>query len=192
MNLEGSHRTLVLANISSERTSIPEGLRLGHYKEAEPCDPNLAPISSPTYPASSLQCSSRKSWNYYRSSQTFLQQWNSVRAAPLCCSSPRKKPNMRAEEDHLTTQMMMMVEASTSPWSSPVVLARKKDGTMRFSFDYQGLNYVTINDAQPLPCIDELLESLSGANYFSTLDLQSRYTGRCHSTPRTKRKRHSR
>jgi len=68
-----------------------------------------------------------------------------------------------------------VVEESDSPWSSPIVLVRKKDGTMRFCIDYRKLNSVTKKDAYPLPRIDESFDTLGGSQYFSTLDLASGY-----------------
>ena len=66
-----------------------------------------------------------------------------------------------------------VIQPSKSPWSSPVVLVRKKDGTHRFCVDYRGLNSVTKIDTFPLPRIDDLLDQLGGSKFFSTLDLAS-------------------
>ena len=66
-----------------------------------------------------------------------------------------------------------IIEISTSPWSSPVVLIPKKDGSKRFCVDYRKLNQKTITETWPLPRIDDILTRLSGSKYFSTLDLIS-------------------
>ena len=63
----------------------------------------------------------------------------------------------------------------TSPWSSPIVLVTKKDGTKRFCVDYRKLNSVTVKDSYPIPRTDETLDSLTGSKWFSTLDLCSGY-----------------
>eukprot|EP00795_Rhopilema_esculentum_P001442 gene1442-biopygen10090 len=70
---------------------------------------------------------------------------------------------------------VLLHKVSSSPWSSPVVLVKKKDGTTRFCIDYRKLNAVTRKDSYHLPRIDDALDSLAGSRYFTTLDLQSGY-----------------
>lgn len=68
-----------------------------------------------------------------------------------------------------------IIEPSDSPWSSPVVLVKKKTGDWRFCVDYRRLNSVTIRDVYPLPRIQNALGRLEGSQYFSIMDLQSGY-----------------
>ncbi len=67
------------------------------------------------------------------------------------------------------------ITKSSGPWCSPIVLVRKKDGTIYVCVDYHKLNDVTHKDAYPLPIIDEILDALQGAKYFCSIDLGSGY-----------------
>ena len=63
----------------------------------------------------------------------------------------------------------------SSPCGSPIVLVQKNDGTWRIFFDYRDLNKITVRNRYPIPRIDDLLDQLMGAKYFSKIDLKSGY-----------------
>ncbi|KRY22779.1 Transposon Ty3-G Gag-Pol polyprotein [Trichinella patagoniensis] len=98
--------------------------------------------------------------------------------APAVKLPPRRLPQAQREVvDHLIREMLHagVIELPSGLWSSPVVLVRKKDLSPRFCVHYRRLKAVTRVDAQPIPRIDDTLNALAGAKWFSTLYLASGY-----------------
>ena len=85
------------------------------------------------------------------------------------------KKKLMAEKEIADQLRLGVIVPSTSPWSSPVQMVTKKDGTIRFCIDYRKLNGCTKKNSYPLPRIDETIDSLGGNQWFCTLDLQSGY-----------------
>jgi len=88
-----------------------------------------------------------------------------------------RNPAMQAVIDMEVEKMLQegIIEPFSSPWSSPVVVVRKRDGTHRFCIDFRRVNEITTPDAYPLPQITATLDKLRGAKYLTTLDLKSGY-----------------
>ena len=102
---------------------------------------------------------------------------NTGEAPPIHQQARRMPYHQRETVKKMLDDMLQqdVIEASSGPWSSPIVLARKKDGTLRFCVDFRRINDVTKKEVHPLPRIDETLDMLGGAKWFSTLDLASGY-----------------
>ncbi|KAK9700984.1 Reverse transcriptase (RNA-dependent DNA polymerase) [Popillia japonica] len=87
--------------------------------------------------------------------------------------SPAMQKIVNQELDKMLAQGV--VERSSSPWSSPILLIPKKDNTYRFCVDYRKLNAVTKRDAYPLPYVSHILDKLRDSKYLTTLDIKSAY-----------------
>lgn len=89
----------------------------------------------------------------------------------------RYNPTQKDEIEHQVKELLQngMIQPSSSPFASPVILARKKTGDWRLRVDYRRLNALTVKNKYPLPVIDELLDELQGAMWFTSLDLSSGY-----------------
>ena len=96
---------------------------------------------------------------------------------PILVRPFRKSPKERELENKMTEEYIKSGVAgkSMSPWGFPVVLAAKKDGTVRFCVDYRKANEVLGKPKYPLPRIDDDVDSMSGAQIFSTIDLKAAY-----------------
>jgi len=68
-----------------------------------------------------------------------------------------------------------IIRPSNSSWSSPVVLAKKKDNTERFCIDYRKLNNLTLKDNYPLPRVDDIFDNIGQCKIFKTIDLDRGY-----------------
>jgi hypothetical protein len=102
----------------------------------------------------------------------YTEEGPPIRSRPYS-SSPTEQTFIKEEIQRMLDSGL--IRPSSSPWTSPVVLVRKKNGKLRFCVDYRKLNSITKKDAYPLPRIDEMLNTLKGSKWFSTLDLASGY-----------------
>ena len=98
-------------------------------------------------------------------------------AQPVNTRAYRFAPAQKTEIERQLTEMLKngTIRPSTSPYASPVLLVRKKDGSWRFCVDYRHLNNITVKNKHPLPIVDELIDELAGAQWFSKLDFRSGY-----------------
>lgn len=91
---------------------------------------------------------------------------------------PRRVPMSEAENERLEIVKLKdrgVIRPSMSPWASPLVMVRKKDGSSRLCVDFRRLNLVTRDDAFPLPRIQDCLDAVAGSTIFSTMDITAAY-----------------
>ena len=100
-----------------------------------------------------------------------------VDETPVSQPYRRIPPNQYKEVKMHISELLKkgVIQESSSSYASPIVLVRKPDGSLRLCVDYRRLNSKTRRDAFPLPRIEESLDALSGAEFFSTIDLASGY-----------------
>jgi len=106
-----------------------------------------------------------------------VHQIDTVTHKPFRQTMRRYPPaHLRTIDDSLDGMLKQgVIEPTSSPWASNIVLARKKDGSYRVCIDYRQLNELTKKDAYLLPRTDECFDALSGSCLFSTFDLRSGY-----------------
>jgi hypothetical protein len=99
------------------------------------------------------------------------------RAVPINARPYHYSPQLKTEIEEQVKELLQagLITHSHSPFASPALLVKKKDGTWRFCADYRKLNDLTIKNRFPLPIIEEILEELHGAKYFRKKDMKSGY-----------------
>ena len=96
---------------------------------------------------------------------------------PVSKSAYRLSPKEKEEVESQVKELLSrgLIRPSKSPYGSPVIFVQKKDGSLRMCIDYRAVNKLTVKDKHPLPRIDDLVDRLKDARFFSSLDLQSGY-----------------
>ena len=87
--------------------------------------------------------------------------------------SPSELAELKSQLEELSEQGF--IRPSTSPWGAPALFVGKKDGSSRMCIDYRAVNRLTVKNSYPLPRIDDILDQLLEASYFTKLDLRSGY-----------------
>ncbi|XP_039137100.1 uncharacterized protein LOC120274627 [Dioscorea cayenensis subsp. rotundata] len=164
-------------------SSVAQFCSLAVEKPDPPLHPSFG-VSAPASFLSSLQHLITSYTDIFALSTTLLPPRSFDHRIPLLPHTPpvnvkpyRYPHYQKGELEHLVAKMIVdgLIQPSTSPYSAPVLLVKKCDGTWRFCVDYRNLNTVTIKDRFPIPTVDELFDELSSACVFSKLDLRAGY-----------------
>jgi transposase InsO family protein len=167
----------LLAEAAGEQKQLPEHLQVLHAKVVS--EAKLSPMIADGFSKLLIkyQDAFAKNDSDLGRTNVVLHDIDTGDARPIR-QPPRRLPLAQQADCEKEVVSMLekgVIEPGYSPWASPIVLVRKKDGTLRFCVDYRKLNEVTVFDCYPLPRIDETLDHLSGAQWFTTLDLLSGY-----------------
>jgi len=102
-------------------------------------------------------------------------------APPINIRPYKYSPAQKDEIERQITEILKngIIKPSQIPYASPVLLVKKKDGTWRFCVDYRHLNAQPIKNKHPMPIVDELIDELAGATWFTKLDFKAGYRQIC-------------
>lgn len=203
VNLHNGYTPVLVTNFTNERRHLAKGTAIAFIEEVAdithvgalrtmPLDSLTADIGIP------VEINNKLSTAQMEALQRLVHDFadcfatsSKVRRTPIAkhriltdeSARPMRQQPYRVspkEREAIKTQVKEMlnddvIQPSKSPWASPVVLVKKKDNTLRFCVDYRKLNSVTKRDVYPLPRIDDTLDRLRDAKFFSSLDLKSGY-----------------
>lgn len=111
-------------------------------------------------------------WAEHDHKISLVQGANPVNKRPYRYAKHKKDVIDRLVQEYLTSGI---IQKSSSPYASPIVLVGKKDGSWRLCVNYRELNKNTVKDKFPIPLVDDLLDELHGSTIFSKIDLRSGY-----------------